>query len=99
MTNSVKCGSIIIYSEPRFEKLGVGEGNMGKAEKREKDILALLRVSGSVSVSEAMSLLDVSESTVRRLFAKLEAAIKKIFDLIADIFNAINQNKDGEETA
>ena len=46
---------------------------MGKAEKREKDILALLRVSGSVSVSEAMSLLDVSESTVRRLFAKLEA--------------------------
>ena len=73
MTNTVKCGSIIIYSEPRFKKLGVGEGNMGKAEKREKDILALLRVSGSVSVSEAMSLLDVSESTVRRLFAKLEA--------------------------
>ena len=32
-------------------------------------------------------------------FAKLEAAIKKIFDLIANIFNAINQNKDGEETA
>lgn len=46
---------------------------MNKSEKREKDILALLRVSGTVSVSEAMSLLDVSESTVRRLFAKLEA--------------------------
>jgi DeoR/GlpR family transcriptional regulator of sugar metabolism len=46
---------------------------MNKSEKREKDILALLRVSGMVSVSEAMSLLDVSESTVRRLFSKLEA--------------------------
>ena len=33
---------------------------MNKSEKREKDILALLRVSGTVSVSEAMSLLDVS---------------------------------------
>lgn len=46
---------------------------MNKSEKREKDILALLRVSGMVSVSEAISLLDVSESTVRRLFLKLEA--------------------------
>lgn len=46
---------------------------MNKSEKREKDILALLRVSGVVSVNEAISLLDVSESTVRRLFAKLEA--------------------------
>ncbi len=46
---------------------------MNKAEIREKDIMALLRVSGKVSVSEAMALLDVSESTVRRLFNKLEA--------------------------
>lgn len=45
---------------------------MNKAELREKDIMALLRVSGKVSVSEAMILLGVSESTVRRLFAKLE---------------------------
>lgn len=45
---------------------------MNKAEIREKDIMALLRVSGKVSVSEAMALLDVSESTVRRLFSKLE---------------------------
>ena len=47
---------------------------MNKAEIREKDIMALLRVSGKVSVGEAMALLDVSESTVRRLFNKLEAA-------------------------
>ncbi len=46
---------------------------MNKAEIREKDIMALLRVSGKVSVAEAMALLDVSESTVRRLFNKLEA--------------------------
>lgn len=46
---------------------------MNKAEIREKDIMALLRVSGKVSVAEAMALLDVSESTVRRLFCKLEA--------------------------
>lgn len=46
---------------------------MNKAEIREKDIMALLRVSGKVSVNEAMALLDVSESTVRRLFLKLEA--------------------------
>ena len=46
---------------------------MNKAEIREKDIMALLRVSGKVSVGEAMALLDVSESTVRRLFNKLEA--------------------------
>lgn len=46
---------------------------MSKAELREKDIMAILRVSGKVSVSEAMALLDVSESTVRRLFNKLEA--------------------------
>ena len=46
---------------------------MNKAETREKDIMALLRVSGKVSVAEAMALLDVSESTVRRLFNKLEA--------------------------
>ncbi len=46
---------------------------MNKAELREKDIMTLLRVSGKVSVSEAMALLDVSESTVRRLFCKLEA--------------------------
>lgn len=46
---------------------------MNKAEIREKDIMALLRVSGKVSVAEAMALLDVSESTVRRLFSKLEA--------------------------
>lgn len=45
---------------------------MNKAEIREKDIMALLRVSGKVSVAEAMALLDVSESTVRRLFNKLE---------------------------
>ena len=46
---------------------------MNKAELREKDIMTLLRVSGKVSVAEAMALLDVSESTVRRLFNKLEA--------------------------
>ena len=46
---------------------------MNKAEIREKDIMALLRVSGKVSVGEAMALLDVSESTVRRLFNKLES--------------------------
>ena len=46
---------------------------MNKAEIREKEIMALLRVSGKVSVAEAMALLDVSESTVRRLFNKLEA--------------------------
>ncbi len=46
---------------------------MNKAELREKDIMTLLRVSGKVSVGEAMALLDVSESTVRRLFNKLEA--------------------------
>lgn len=46
---------------------------MNKAEIREKDIMSLLRVSGKVSVAEAMALLDVSESTVRRLFNKLEA--------------------------
>ena len=46
---------------------------MNKAEIREKDIMALLRVAGKVSVAEAMALLDVSESTVRRLFNKLEA--------------------------
>ncbi|MBQ4141739.1 MAG: DeoR/GlpR transcriptional regulator [Clostridia bacterium] len=45
---------------------------MNKAEIREKEIMALLRVSGKVSVAEAMALLDVSESTVRRLFCKLE---------------------------
>ena len=45
---------------------------MNKAEIREKEIMALLRVSGKVSVAEAMALLDVSESTVRRLFSKLE---------------------------
>ncbi|MBQ2715845.1 MAG: DeoR family transcriptional regulator, partial [Clostridia bacterium] len=39
---------------------------MNKAEIREKEIMALLRVSGKVSVAEAMTLLDVSESTVRR---------------------------------
>ena len=44
---------------------------MNKAELREKDIMTLLRVSGKVSVAEAMALLDVSESTVRRLFNKL----------------------------
>lgn len=46
---------------------------MNKSEIREKDIMALLRVSGKVSVGEAMALLDVSESTVRRLFNKLES--------------------------
>lgn len=46
---------------------------MNKAEIREKEIMALLRVSGKVSVAEAVALLDVSESTVRRLFSKLEA--------------------------
>ena len=46
---------------------------MNKAELREKEIMSLLRVSGKVSVGEAMTLLDVSESTVRRLFNKLES--------------------------
>lgn len=45
---------------------------MNKAELREKEIMSLLRVSGKVNVNEAINILGVSESTVRRLFAKLE---------------------------
>ena len=42
---------------------------MNKSELREKEIMSLLRVSGKVNVNEAINILGVSESTVRRLFA------------------------------
>ncbi len=46
---------------------------MKHTEERRQSILQLLRTSKKLSIEQAMSALDVSESTVRRLFAQLEA--------------------------
>ena len=45
---------------------------MKHSEQRRQNILQILRTSRKISIEQAMSMLDVSESTVRRLFAQLE---------------------------
>lgn len=47
---------------------------MKKRADREEVLLRRLRLTGSVSLGEAMSLFDISEATVRRLFSDLEAS-------------------------
>ncbi len=47
---------------------------MKKKADREEILLRRLRLTGSVSLGEAMSLFDISEATVRRLFSELEAS-------------------------
>lgn len=46
---------------------------MKHTEERRQSILQLLRTSKKLSIEQVMSMLDVSESTVRRLFAQLES--------------------------
>ena len=45
---------------------------MKKSERQENEIMEYLRVSGKMSLADAARLLNVSESTVRRLFIRLE---------------------------
>lgn len=45
---------------------------MKHSEQRRQNVLQILRTSKKLSIEQAMSMLDVSESTVRRLFAQLE---------------------------
>ena len=48
---------------------------MNKNEVRMRaEIQAVLQQDGSISTKDAMDLLNVSESTVRRLFGKMEAS-------------------------
>lgn len=46
---------------------------MGKVQEQKKEIYKLLTESGNLTLSHAMQVLGVSESTVRRLFSGLEA--------------------------
>ena len=45
---------------------------MGKTEKRAECVMRLLEAKGRLTVSEAVEALEISEATVRRLFALLE---------------------------
>ena len=51
---------------------------MGKQEMREERILEILKRRQQITTTEAMELLNISESTARRLFASLEAQEKVI---------------------
>ena len=51
---------------------------MGKQEIREERILEVLKRKHKITTGEAMDLLDISESTARRLFASLETQKKVI---------------------
>lgn len=46
---------------------------MKSSDIRKQNVLKMLRTSKKLSVEDAMRTLGVSESTVRRLFAQLEA--------------------------
>lgn len=46
---------------------------MKPSEERRKSVIQLLHTSKRISIDQTMKALDVSESTVRRLFAQLEA--------------------------
>lgn len=49
---------------------------MKKVERQEQQILDVLKISQKMGLAEAMELLQVSESTARRLFIRLESAGK-----------------------
>jgi DeoR family fructose operon transcriptional repressor len=51
---------------------GYSEVAMNKIKKHELDITELLKAGGTVTLRDAMSELSLSESTVRRAFARLE---------------------------
>ena len=45
---------------------------MKKIERQEQTVLRTLREKNTLTLAQVMELLDVSESTVRRLFVRLE---------------------------
>lgn len=45
---------------------------MVKKNLRENYLLNMLKTTGHITINEAMEMLDVSEATVRRLFAEME---------------------------